>query len=52
MLAAARYEIRVSGSLDHRWWNWFPDFAITVEPSGETVLVGDISDRRKLLGAL
>lgn len=43
MVAGTWYEIRVAGSLDQRWWSWFPGYSITIEPSGETVLAGDIS---------
>lgn len=46
------YEIRVAGRLDRRWWSWFPGYTIVFEPSGETVLEGNTSDHRQLLGVL
>lgn len=48
----ARYEIRVNGTLDRRWWGWFEDYTITTEPSGDTRLSGQISDQRLLIGTL
>jgi hypothetical protein len=52
MVAGTWYQIRVAGSLEERWWSWFPGFTVTIEPSGETVLTGDIPDHRRLLGVL
>ena len=52
MTAGRRYEIRVAGSLDRRWWGWFEGYTITAEPSVETILSGEIRDYRTLLGAL
>ncbi len=52
MIGSAGYEIRVRGTLDRRWWEWFEDYAITTEPSGETRLSGRVSDQRSLLGTL
>lgn len=48
----AGYEIRVSGSLERRWWAWFEDFTVTIEPSDQTVLSGTPVDQRLLIGAL
>lgn len=52
MTDLAGYEIRVTGSLDRRWWAWFEDFKIRLEPSDQTVLSGTPSDQRLLIGAL
>jgi len=52
MIGCVGYEIRVTGTLDQRWWEWFEDYTITPEPSGETLLSGRVSDQRLLLGAL
>lgn len=52
MIGCAGYEIRVRGTLDQRWWEWFEDYAITTEPSGETMLSGGVSDQRLLIGTL
>ena len=52
VIGRARYEIRVNGTLDRRWWGWFEDCTITTEPSGETRLSGQISDQRSLIGTL
>ncbi len=52
MIDRTRYEIRVKGTLDGRWRAWFESYAITFVPSGETVLSGQISDPRLLIGTL
>ena len=45
------YEIRVRGTLDSRWSDWFDGF--TMEHStGDTLLEGAVSDQAALHGAL
>jgi hypothetical protein len=50
--AAGPYEIRLAGQLDPRWASWFDGLALTHEPSGITVLRGDIADQAALHGLL
>ena len=42
------YEIRLQGCLDEHWSSWFGGMALTVEPSGETVLLGRVPDQSAL----
>jgi hypothetical protein len=48
---SATYQIRVKGSLDLTWSDWFDGFAITCQ-EGETVLVGIVTDQAALHGIL
>lgn len=45
------YEIRVLGTLDQSWSDWFDGFTIAPQ-NGETVLVGAVVDQAALLGLL
>ena len=47
----ATYQIRVKGTLDSSWSDWFGGFNITVE-GNETVLVGTVPDQSALHGIL
>ncbi len=45
----AVYQIRVKGSLDQKWSDWFDGF--TIEPfDGDTVLTGPVADQAALHG--
>ena len=46
------YEIRLKGSLDHQWTDWFDGLAITLQRNGETVLTGAVADQAALHGLL
>jgi hypothetical protein len=48
----AIYEIRVAGSLEPRWSEWFDGFAITLVGENETLLVGPVVDQAALHGVL
>jgi hypothetical protein len=48
----AAYRIRVSGSLDARWADWFDGFAITSVAGNQTLLVGRVADQAALHGLL
>jgi hypothetical protein len=45
------YQIRLSGTLDASWSDWFGGFSIMVQ-DGETLLVGVVSDQSALHGIL
>jgi hypothetical protein len=51
MKAEAIYEIRVLGTLDPSWSDWFNNAAITYQ-NGETLLLGEVADQAALLGLL
>ena len=46
------YRIRVQGSLDRDWSDWFDGFAITSQNPGETLLTGPVADQAALHGLL
>jgi hypothetical protein len=46
------YRIRVKGSLDPKWSDWFDGFAIMPEAGDETLLVGPVTDQAALHGLL
>jgi hypothetical protein len=46
------YHIRVKGSLDEKWADWFEGFAMTSRDGGETLLSGAVVDQAALHGAL
>jgi hypothetical protein len=46
------YEIRVAGSLDQSWSEWFDGLAITHDEHGNTVLAGPVTDQAALYGLL
>jgi len=45
------YQIRLKGSLDSSWSDWFDGFSITVQ-GDETILVGVVCDQSALHGIL
>jgi hypothetical protein len=48
----ATYQIRVQGTLDHEWSDWFDGFAIAGQANGETLLTGPVADQAALHGLL
>jgi hypothetical protein len=48
----ATYQIRVKGSLDRKWSDWFDGFTITPQSNDETLLVGRAPDQAALHGLL
>jgi hypothetical protein len=49
---SAVYQIRVKGSLDETWADWFDGFSITPQPGGKTALTGPVRDQAALHGLL
>ena len=47
-----RVEIRVEGTLDHKWTEWFDGFAFTYTELGETILQGEVPDQAALYGLM
>ncbi len=45
------YQVRVKGTLDQSWSDWFGSFTIT-QQNGETLLAGQIVDQAELHGIL
>ena len=50
--APARYQIRVRGTIDPHWSDWFDGMAITYDAGGDTLLVGPLVDQAALYGVL
>jgi len=48
----ATYEIRVKGSLEPEWADWFDGFTVTRQANDETVLTGQVTDQPALHGLL
>jgi hypothetical protein len=48
----AVYEIRVKGSLEPRWSDWFDGFTVTQQGIDETLLTGQVADQPALHGLL
>ncbi len=46
------YQIILQGHLSSQWSDWFDGFSITLEPNGQTVLVGPVTDQAALYGLL
>ena len=46
------YQIRLTGHLDSRWMAWFGDATITLEDTGDTLLVCTVADQAALHGLL
>lgn len=46
------YHIRVKGSLDEKWADWFEGFAMASRGNGETLLSGAVLDQAALQGVL
>ena len=50
--APGMYQIKVKGTLDEKWSDWFDGFTITRHPDNETLLVGVARDQAALHGML
>lgn len=48
----ALYRIRVKGTLDSSWSQWFDDMTVEATPGGETMLTGPVRDQTALHGLL
>jgi hypothetical protein len=46
------YHIRVQGTLDDKWADWFEGFVMTSRDNGETLLTGAVVDQATLHGVL
>lgn len=46
------YRLRVGGTLDSRWSDWFAGLAIAGETDSETILEGPVPDQAALRGIL
>jgi hypothetical protein len=46
------YRIRVKGTLDTRWSDWFDGFTILPQVNDETLLTGPVADQPALHGLL
>lgn len=46
------YHIRIQGSLDAKWSDWFDGFCITPQANDETWLTGPVVDQAALHGLL
>jgi len=46
------YRIRVKGTLDRRWSDWFDGCTITSQANDETLLTGPVADQAALHGLL
>lgn len=46
------YQIRVKGTLDQQWSDWFDDLVISPDEDGTTLLTGPVVDDAALHGLL
>jgi hypothetical protein len=46
------YQVRVKGSLDRKWSDWFDGFTVNPQANGETLLTGPVADQAALHGLL
>ncbi len=46
------YQIRINGSLDSQWSDWFEGFAVTPDDDGNTLLTGSVVDQAGLHGLI
>ena len=46
------YEIRVKGTLDEQWSDWFDGFTIVPRANDQTLLTGPVADQAALYGLL
>ena len=49
---AGIYHIRLTGSLDDKWADWFEGFVMATRGSGQTLLSGAVADQAALEGVL
>jgi len=47
-----RYEIRLAGTLDEQWSDWFEGFALRNNSDGSCTLIGPVADQAALQGVL
>ena len=52
MKSATIYNIRIEGSLDGVWSDWFDGMEIQPEPGGETSITGLVRDQAALIGLI
>ncbi len=45
-------EIHIKGKLDPNWSDWFEDMNVQEEPSGDTMLCGDLPDKSAVYGVI
>jgi hypothetical protein len=50
--APACYQIRVRGTIDPHWSDWFDGMTIMYDTSGDTLLIGPLADQAALYGVL
>ncbi len=46
------YQIRLKGSLQGKWSEWFSGMTVTLEYNGDTLLTGPVKDQAVLHGLL
>jgi hypothetical protein len=46
------YNIKIEGSLDGDWGDWFDDMVILPEPDGATCITGPVRDQAALIGLI
>jgi hypothetical protein len=46
------YQVRIVGTLDERWYDWFEGLTITPQTDNETLLTGTVVDQIALHGLL
>jgi hypothetical protein len=46
------YQIRVKGTLEERWSDWFDGFTLTPQVGAETLMTGPVTDQAALHGLL
>src|ERR671933_2290423 len=49
---AQQYQIKLKGSLDDSWSDWFDGLTITHDATGDTILAGAVRDQTALYGLL
>ena len=45
-------EIHIKGKFNSSWLDWFEEMQITVNPSGDAILSGNLPDKSAVYGAL
>ena len=49
---ARQYQIKLKGSLDDSWSDWFDGLTITHDAAGDTILEGAVRDQTALYGLI
>ena len=52
MQSSVIYIIRIQGSLDEGWSDWFDGMSIQPDPSGQTSIAGPVRDQAALVGLI